>query len=95
MANGMPTEEQDKFMNDIAFKLKDALEADKTAYLTSIYTGRNSFFMIFYTSSVEKFARILHQVLAEYEQLPLQIGKADDPQWEEYTEMLEQNNFKE
>ncbi|MEG1617151.1 MAG: DUF695 domain-containing protein [Bacteroidales bacterium] len=90
---GMPTEEQDKFMNEIAFKLSDAEEKEGIGYMTATHTGRSRFFMVFYTSDIEKFAMILHKVLDEYEQLPLQIGRIEDPEWVEYKEMLRNNGI--
>ena len=93
LANGMPTEEKDKFMNEVAHKLGDALEEKKVAYLTTTYTGRERFFIIFYTCDIEHFAEILHNVLDEYEQLPIQIGRIEDPNWEDYNEMLELNGM--
>lgn len=93
--DGMPTIEQDKFMNEVAFKLADAMEAEKMAYLTATYTGRSKFFIIFYTRDIEKFAQILHHVLDNYEQLPIQIGRIQDPNWTEYKEMLKRNGMME
>ena len=87
MSNGMPTDEQDKFMNDVAFELKKAMEDVDNSYLTALYIGRAVFYMIFYTSSVDTFSEILHNVLSKYEQLPLQIGLTEDKEWQDYSEM--------
>lgn len=95
LANGMPSEEQDKKMNEVAFKLADAEEAEKIGYLTAIYTGREKFIMVFYTSDVDQFAMILHKVLDQYEQLPIQIGRIEDAEWSDYEEMLKQNGMME
>ena len=89
--DGMPEPEQERRMVDVAFELADALEADGTAYLTATYTGRHLFIMVFYTRSVARFSTVLHQVLGKYEQLPLQIGQADDPDWEDYRDMINNN----
>ena len=93
--DGMPTKEQDLFMNEVAFKLADALEAEAVGYLTATYTGRSKFFMVFYTNDVQRFAEILHQVLNAYEQLPIQIGRIEDPTWEDYRAMLASNGMTE
>lgn len=95
LANGMPSAEQDKFMNEVAFKLSDAMEAEQNSYLTALYTGRAKFIMVFYTSDINQFAVILHQVLSQYEQLPLEIGRIEDASWSDYTEMLQQNGMTE
>ena len=50
--HGMPTVEEDKFMNEVAFKLGDAEEKEKIGYLTATYTGRARFFMVFYTCDI-------------------------------------------
>jgi hypothetical protein len=88
---GMPSPEQDRRMLDIAFELADALEKADIAYLTATYTGRDLFIMVFYTASVERFADVLHEVLGKYEQLPLEIGRVADPDWEDYFDMLNLN----
>lgn len=93
MANGMPSEEQEKWMNEVAFKLDEGEQADKTGYLTAIYTGHEKFIMVFYTCNVAKFAQVLHEVLSIYEQLPLQIGRIEDPDWSDYKEMLMKNGM--
>ncbi len=95
MSNGMPTDEQDKFMNDVAFELKKAMEDVDNSYLTALYIGRAVFYMIFYTSSVDTFSEILHNVLSKYEQLPLQIGLTEDKEWQDYSEMLKLSGFNE
>ncbi|MEG0948948.1 MAG: DUF695 domain-containing protein [Bacteroidales bacterium] len=95
LPNGMPSEEQEKKMNEVAFKLADAEEAEKIGYLTAIYTGREKFIMVFYTSDVEQFAMTLHKVLDQYEQLPIQIGRIEDADWSDYKEMLKRNGMME
>lgn len=95
LPSGMPSEEQDKKMNEVAFKLAEAEEAEKIGYLTAIYTGREKFIMVFYTSDVEQFAMILHKVLDQYEQLPIQIGRIEDADWSDYKEMLKRNGMME
>ncbi|MGL4292821.1 MAG: DUF695 domain-containing protein [Bacteroidales bacterium] len=95
LPGGMPSEEQDKLMNEVAFKLTEAEEADKTAYLTAIYTGREKFIMVFYTRNIDQFAQTLHKALDAYEQLPIQIGRIEDPTWSDYKEMLERNGMAE
>ena len=95
MSNGMPTDEQDKFMNDVAFELKKAMEDVDNSYLTALYIGRAVFYMIFYTSSVDTFSEILHNVLSKYEQLPLQIGLTEDKEWPDYSEMRILRGFNE
>ncbi len=92
---GMPSADDDKFMNDVAFKLAEAEEADKTAYMVALYTGNNIFTMTFYTSDIERFAAVLNETLSCYEQLPIDIGTLEDPAWEEYSYMLEMSGMTE
>ena len=58
--SGMPDAEADKFMNEVIFKLADAEEAEKTAYMVAIYTGNNMMTITFYTSDIEQLASILN-----------------------------------
>lgn len=95
LPGGMPTEEQEKMMNEVAFKLAEAEQADKTAYLTAIYTGREKFIMVFYTCNIDQFAMILHKTLDAYEQLPIQIGRIEDKDWSDYKDMLHRNGMME
>ncbi|MDO5571566.1 MAG: DUF695 domain-containing protein [Bacteroidales bacterium] len=96
LPGGMPTEEDDKFMNKIAFEIDESEQAaDNTGYLTATYTGRERFFMVFYTCDIDKFAMILHKVLENYEKLPIQIGRIKDPDWSDYKEMLKRNGMSE
>ena len=89
----MPTAEEDKFMNDVIFKLAEEEEKDKTAYMVATFTGIGRMIIIFYSCNLEKFAEILNDQLKDLGQLPIELGSMKDVQWKEYYEILAQNGM--
>ncbi|WP_455497816.1 DUF695 domain-containing protein [Coprobacter sp.] len=88
-AKGMPSEAEARLMEPVQDVLQKAMEKDKLAILTGVYTGDNERTWIFYTRNVPAFGEMLNKVLAPFEQLPIEIYTEKDPDWNEYSEMYE------
>lgn len=85
---GMPSETDGRLMEDVTEAIENVLKADPIAVLTGIYTGDGERTLIFYTLSLYIFQRKFNEALAPYPTLPLQFEAFDDPEWEEYHQML-------
>ena len=88
-AKGMPCEEVAELMEEVLSALKRAMEKNKLAILTGVYTGGGERNMIFYTRNIPAFGETLNQALAPFELLPISIYTEKDPLWEEYAEMYQ------
>lgn len=86
-AAGMPTDAEARRMEAPQEALRKALEKNKLAILTGIYTGAGERTWVFYTRNVPAFGRTLNEALAPFEQLPISIYCEKDPLWNEYLEM--------
>ncbi|MDO4706902.1 MAG: DUF695 domain-containing protein [Porphyromonadaceae bacterium] len=85
---GMPDERTAKLITEIEPRLRQAMECDKLAILTGNYTGSGEKYWVFYTRHLPTFGERLNAALADYETLPLEILCEEDPEWEEYLDML-------
>ena len=90
-AKGMPDEKSAELMENVLIALKKAMEKDKLAILTGIYTGDDERNMIFYTRNVAAFGNKLNEALTHFEKLPISIYTENDPEWNEYAEMQSLN----
>lgn len=88
-SKGMPDETTGKLMEEAQTALKRAMEKDKLAIFTGIYTGDGERTWVFYTRNSPAFGRTLNEALAPFETLPLSIYTEKDPEWNEYKEMCE------
>lgn len=88
-SNGMPLDEESRLMEKVQEALKQAMERDKLAIMTGIYTGGGERTWVFYTRNVPAFGEKLNQALYEFDKLPLDIYTEKDPEWEEYKDMYE------
>lgn len=88
-SKGMPNETTGKLMEEVQTVLKQAMEKDKLAIFTGIYTGDGERTWVFYTRNIPAFGRMLNETLAPFETLPLTIYTEKDPEWSEYREMCE------
>ena len=86
-AQGMPTEEESMRMEAPQEALRKAMEKDKLAILTGVYTGDGARTWVFYTRNIPAFGERLNQALAPFEQLPITIYTEKDAEWNEYREM--------
>ena len=87
-ADGMPDEETARLIEDIEPKLRRIMERDKLAILTGNYTGGGQKDWTFYTRHLPTFGERLNTCLQPYPTLPLDIHCEEDPDWEDYAEML-------
>lgn len=86
---GMPSEEEATRMDRMQEVLKKAMERDKLAILTGVYTGDGERTWVFYTRQVKAFGELLNKTLASCEIFPITIYTEKDPDWNEYREMYE------
>lgn len=92
-AKGMPSEEIAARMEAVQEVLQKAMEKDKLAILTGVYTGGGEKIWVFYTRTVRVFGERLNEALAAFELLPLSIYTEIDPEWEEYRDMYEMKEW--
>jgi len=85
---GMPSETDGQLMEEVAEAIENVLKADPVAVLTGIYTGDGERTLIFYTLSLHIFQRKFNEALASFPTLPLKFEAFEDPDWEEYLQML-------
>jgi hypothetical protein len=93
--NGMPSDNEGELMEKVVDALRNAVEKDKLAILTGIYTGNNERTMVFYTRTSRIFGERLNEALANLPQLPITLYVEIDLDWNEYTEMCEIKPFAE
>ncbi len=87
-AKGMPDETQSELMEQVQDALESTFAKDPVAVLTGVYTGEGARDLVIYTLSLHIFQRKLNEALAPFEMLPLTFSAEEDPDWEEYTQML-------
>ena len=88
-ANGMPSEKEADVMNKAQEAIRTAVEKDKLAILTGVYTGNNERTLVFYARTAKVFGEHLNAALADFPVLPIPLYVEKDPDWNEYAEMLE------
>lgn len=88
---GMPDESTGALIAEIEPKLRRIMERDKLAILTGNYIGAGEKYWVFYTRHLPSFGERLNECLAPYETLPLEILCEEDPDWEEYLDLLSLN----
>lgn len=76
-------------MEAVQDRLQQAMEKDKLAILTGVYTGQGKREMIFITRNVPAFGNRLNETLADLPQLPIEIYAEQDPDNEEYKSLQE------
>lgn len=69
----MPCESDARVMEPVQDALQKAMEKDKLAILTGVYTGDNERTWIFYTRNVPAFGEMLNKALSSFEKLPIVI----------------------
>lgn len=92
-AQGMPSEELSQQMEEIEAALRKAMEKDKLAILTGVYTGGNQKTWVFICRTVKVFGERLNEALASFDLLPIEIYTEKDPACEEYLDMLEMKEW--
>lgn len=91
---GMPDAATAERMEQAETALKKAMEKDKLAILTGVYTGGNRKIWVFYTRTVRVFGERLNEALAPFELFPLEIYTELDPEWEEYRDLYEMKAYR-
>ena len=87
---GMPAiDKEAQIMEAVEERLRTALEKDKLAILTGIYTGQGKREWIFIARNTAAFGERLNDALAGLPQLPIEIYAEKDPENEEYKSLLE------
>ena len=105
-AHAMPTDEVAERMEVFETTVRKAMEKDKLAILTAVYTGGNARVWVFYTRTVRVFGERLNEALASHEAYPISIYTELsheaypisiytelDPEWEEYQDMYEMKQW--
>ncbi len=87
--NGMPSDTEGELMEQVIDSLRNAVEKDKLAILTGIYTGNNERTLVFYTRTSRVFGERLNDALAEFPQLPITLYVEIDPEWNEQQELYQ------
>lgn len=85
---GMPDEATSELMGQVQEALEATFAADPVAVNTGIYTGDGERNWVFYCCSLHIFQRKINEALAPFPTLPLSFTAEEDPDWEEYAEML-------
>ncbi len=88
-AKGMPDNQTAVLMEEVQEALQGAMEKDKLAILTGVYTGGGERTLVFITRNIPAFGEMLNKALASFELLPITIYTEKDPDNEEYLDMLE------
>ena len=88
-SKGMPDESTAEQMESVMEVLKRAMEKNKLAILTGVYTGAGERNMIFYTRNIPAFGTTLNEALSSFPLLPLTIYTEKDAEWDEYAEMCQ------
>jgi len=88
---GLPADDHEaELMEEVEEKLRLAMEKDKLAILTGIYTGDGHRQWIYIARNTTAFGERLNKTLTAYpQQLPIEIYAEKDPENQEYKELLE------
>lgn len=86
---GMPAETSAPVVSEVTDRLVDVFHRDPVAVITGIYTGDGQRTIVFYAVSTHIFQRKFNEALADLPLLPITIEAENDPDWDEYAEMLD------
>lgn len=86
-SQGMPSMETSRRMEEAHEALEQVFTKDPVAVNTGIYTGDGERNWVFYTRSLNIFQRKFNEALADFPTLPLEFHAYEDPDWDEYREM--------
>lgn len=87
---GLPADDHEaEVMEAVENRLRNAMEKDKLAILTGIYTGQGKRDWIFIARNTAAFGERLNDALAGLPQLPITIYAEQDPDNDEYKSLLE------
>lgn len=91
--NGIPTPDENIFMQKIEDTLIKHLERDLQSVLSVVYTHDGIRSFIFYTKSVPEFLKRINKALTEFDKLPIEITNEKDLKWELYKGVLKSFNL--
>ena len=83
----MPDETTARQMEEACDALKKAVEKNKLAILTGVYTGGGKRIWVFYARHNGAFGETLNSTLSSFPLLPISIYAEKDPLWDEYAEI--------
>lgn len=87
-AMGMPDTPTAKAMDAVNEALAEQFRTDPVAVNTGIYTGDGERDWVFYTRSLELFQKGFNRAMSDFDEtFPLEFYATEDPEWEEYEEM--------
>lgn len=89
LPSGLPDKDTSEILKEITDRLVKTFTADPVAVLTGIYTGDNRRDWTFYTPSTHIFQRKFNQALDDMPTFPIRMEAQNDPDWEEYQEMID------
>lgn len=92
-AQGMPSGDESKLIAQVEEVVRKAMEKDKLAILTGIYTGGGVKYWVYYMRNLDAFGRRLNEVLEPLPLVPIQIECERDEAWEEYLDMMEMKEW--
>ena len=84
----MPTEYVLKQMQNFEDALIDILEQDAQSVLAIVYTGQNKREWQWYSIDVDEAYKRLNLVLPDFEKLSIEVSAEIDPEWQEYSAVL-------
>ncbi len=85
---GMPKDKDGELIAKVEDGLRSVMEKDKLAILTGNYLGAGSKYWVYYTRHLASFGERLNDYLQSYDLLPLELHCEEDPEWEEYLDLL-------
>lgn len=89
-AKGLPANDHEaEIMEAVEERLRKAMEKDKLAILTGIYTGQGKRDWVFIARNTIAFGERLNDALAGLPQLPITIYAEQDPDNDEYKSLLD------
>ena len=90
---GLPSNADAELMESVEAVLRKAMEKDKLAILSNVYTGGGERIWVFYARTARVFGERLNEALKDFELLPLSLYVEKDPDWEEYKDMYEMKEW--
>ena len=87
---GLPGNDKEaQIMEAVQDRLQAAMEKDKLAIMTGVYTGQGKRDMIFICRNNKAFGERLNEALSGLPELPISIYAELDPENEEYKSLLD------
>ena len=87
-ASLMPDDETMELMEKVEDSLVAIFEDDLQAILSFVYLGHNQKEWHWYSSDIVETGKRLNKALSHFDVLPIELSSEDDPEWNEYNEVL-------